>query len=157
MDVQINVRWCCAAGELWDRNVECGSAGGVVQLGTRMSPTRPRCRKRTAGSRWIIAVNQIRRSGAYPETRPEDVAEQAIQAFKKVPDMIDSINKETKCTRKTKEKLLGARKALESSTQMAAIAHESRKRAEEAITVAEFAFASPREPPERMSPGPARA
>ena len=26
-------RWCCAAGVLWDRSVECVSAGGVVQLG----------------------------------------------------------------------------------------------------------------------------
>ena len=32
-DVQISVRWCCAAGVLWVRSVECGSAGGVVQLG----------------------------------------------------------------------------------------------------------------------------
>ena len=33
IDVQMNVRWCCAAGVLWDRSVECGSAGGVFQLG----------------------------------------------------------------------------------------------------------------------------
>ena len=58
-----------------------------------------------------------------------------------VPDTIDSINKEAKCPRKTKEKLRGARKALESSTLKAAVA------------VAEFAFASPREPPDKMSPG----
>ena len=36
----------------------------------------------TLGHRW----NQIRRSGAYPETRAEDVAEQTIQAVDKVPD-----------------------------------------------------------------------
>ena len=48
---------------------------------------------------------------------------------------------EAKCTRRTKEKLLGDRKALESLTQKVAIA------------VAEFAFASPREPPDKMSPG----
>ena len=33
IDVQINVRWCCAAGVLWDRSEESASAGGVVQLG----------------------------------------------------------------------------------------------------------------------------
>ena len=92
-----------------------------------------------------------RRIGACPETRA--VIERTIQAVEKVPDTIDSINKEAKCTRKTKEKLFGARKALESSTQKAAIAHESRKLAEEAISVAEFAFASPREPPDKISPG----
>ena len=91
----------------------------------------------TLDHRW----NQIRRSGAYPETRAEDVAEQTIQAVEKEPDTIDSINNEAKCTRRTKEKLLGARKALESLTQKVAIA------------VAEFAFASPREPPDKMSPG----
>ena len=56
-----------------------------------------------------------------------------------------TVNKMAKCTRKTKEKLLGAQKA--------AIAHESRKFAEEAIAAAEFAFASPREPPDKISPG----
>ena len=66
--------------------------------------------------------------------------------------MIGSINKEAKCTRKTKEKLLGARKALESSAQKSAIVHESRKFAEEAIAVAQFAFASPRDP-DQISPG----
>ena len=46
-----------------------------------------------------------------------------------------------------------AHKALESSTQKAAIAHERRKLAEEAITVAEFAFASPRELLDKISLG----
>ena len=64
-----------------------------------------------------------------------------IQAVEKVPDTIDSISNEAKCTRRTKEKLLGARKALESLTRKVAIA------------VTEFAFASPREPPDKMSPG----
>ena len=95
---------------------------------------------------------QDRRIGAYPETRAEDVAERAIQAVAKVPGPIDSPNEEARCTRKTKEKLLGARKALESPTQKAAIAHESRKLAEEAIA-ADFAFASSREPPDKISPG----
>ena len=81
------------------------------------------------------------------------MAERTIQAIEKVPGTIDSINEEAKCTRKTKEKLLGVRKALESSTQKAAIAHESRKLAEEAFAVAEFAFASPRELPDKISPG----
>ena len=103
----------------------------------------------TLGHRW----NQARWSGAYPETRAEDVAEHAIQAVEKVPDTIESINNEAKCTRRTQEKLLGARKALESLTRKDATAHESRKRAEKAIAVAEFAFASPREPPDKMSPG----
>ena len=100
---------------------------------------------------------QSRRIGAYPETRAEDAAERTIQAVDKVPNTIDSINKEAKCTRKTKEKLLGARRALESSTQKAAVAHESRKLAEGdaegVIAVAEFAFASPREPLDKISPG----
>ena len=87
----------------------------------------------TLDHRW----NQIRRSGAYPETRAEDVVEQTIQAVEKVPDTVDSINNEAKC----KEKLLGARKALKSWTQKVAVA------------VAEFAFVSPREPPDKMSPG----
>ena len=60
----------------------------------------------TPGHRW----NQIRWSGAYPETRAEDVAEQTIQAVEEVPDTVDSINNEAKCTRRIKEKLLGARK-----------------------------------------------
>ena len=53
--------------------------------------------------------------------------------------------------RKTKDKLL-AREALESSTQKTAVAHESRKLARVAITMADFAFASPREPPDKISP-----
>ena len=81
----------------------------------------------TLDHRW----NLIRRSGAYPETRAEDVAEQTIQFVEKVPDTIDSI----------KEKLLGALKALKPLTRRVAVA------------VAEFAFASPREPPDKMSPG----
>ena len=52
-----------------------------------------------------------------------------------MPDTIDSVNEEAKCTRKT-EKLLGACKALET-----------------VIAVADFAFASPREPPDKISPG----
>ena len=103
----------------------------------------------TLGNRW----NQIRWSGAYPETRAEDVVEQTIQAAEKVPDTIDSINNEAKCTRRTKEKLLGARKALESLTQKAAIGHESRKLAGVAIAVAEFVFANLRESPDKISPG----
>ena len=66
------------------------------------------------------------------------MAEQTIQAAKKAQNTIDSINNEAKCTRRTKEKLFGARKALESLTQNVAVA------------VAEFAFASPREPPDKM-------
>ena len=85
-----------------------------------MSPTRKGCRKRTAGRRWVIA-GIIRRSGAYPETRAEGVAQQTIQGVEKVPHTIDSINNEAKCTRRTKEKLLGVRKALESLTQKVAI------------------------------------
>ena len=97
---------------------------------------------------------QDHRIGAYPETRAEDVAERAVQAAGEVPDTIDS-NKEAKCTRMTKETLLGARKALESSTQKAAIAHEGRKLAERAIAVAKSAFVDPGsrggEPPDRVS------
>ena len=59
-------------------------------------------RRETLGRR----RKQDRRTGANPETRAEDVAEQTIQAVEKVPDTIDSINKEAKCTRKTKKKLL---------------------------------------------------
>ena len=51
------------------------------------------------------------------------------------------------------EKLLGTRKALESMTQKVAIAHQIRKLAEEAIAVAEFAFASRRELPDKVSLG----
>ena len=47
----------------------------------------------------------------------------------------------------------GARKVLESLPERVATAHESRQCAEKAIAVAEFAFASPREPPDKMSPG----
>ena len=64
-----------------------------------------------------------------------------IQAVEKVPDTIGSINNEAKCARRTTEKLLEAGKALESLTLKVAIA------------VAELAFASPREPPDKMSPG----
>ena len=46
----------------------------------------------TLDHRW----NHIRRSGAYPENRAEDVAEQTIQAVEKVPNTIDSINNEAK-------------------------------------------------------------
>ena len=67
-------------------------------------------RSGTLDHRWY----QIRRSGAYPKTRAEDVAEQTIQTVEKVPDTIDSINNEAKRTRGTKEKLRGASKALES-------------------------------------------
>ena len=58
--------------------------------------------------------NQIRRSGAYSETRAEDVAEQTIQAVEKVPDTIDSTNNEAKCARGTKEKLFGAARIVDS-------------------------------------------
>ena len=34
-----------------------------------------------------------------PETRAEDVAERAVQADEEVPDTIDGLNKEAKCTR----------------------------------------------------------
>ena len=104
--------------------------------------------KKSKADRWETLHhrwNQTRRSGAYPETRGEDVAEQTIQAVEKVPDTIGSVGSEVKCTR--------ARKTLGSLTQKAAIAHESRKLAGVAIAVAEFAFASPREPPDKMSPG----
>ena len=60
----------------------------------------------TLDHRW----NQIRRSGAYPETRAEDVAGQTIQAVEKVPDTIDNINNEAECTRRTKEHSLGLAK-----------------------------------------------
>ena len=39
---------------------------------------------------------QDRRTDANPETRAEDVADQTIQAVEKVPDTIDSTNKEAK-------------------------------------------------------------
>ena len=42
---------------------------------------------------------QDRRIGANPQTRAEDVAERAVQAVEEVPDTIDSLNKEAKCTR----------------------------------------------------------
>ena len=85
-DVQINVRWCCAAGVFWDRSVECDSAGGVVQLyATEISKAD---RWETLDHRW----NQIRWSDAYPETRAKGVAQQMIQAVEKVPDTVDSIN-----------------------------------------------------------------
>ena len=96
---------------------------------------------------------QNRRIGAYPGTRAGDVAERTIQAVEKVPDTIDSINMEAKCTRKTQEKLLGAHKALESSTQKPRLLTRVGKLGEEAIAVAEFAFASPGELPDKMSPG----
>ena len=111
--------------------------------------------KKSKADRWETLHhrwNQTRRSGAYPETRGEDVAEQTIQAVEKVPDTIGSVGSEVKRTRRTKEKLLGARKTLGSLPQKAAIAHDSRKLAGVAIAVAEFAFASPREPPDKMSP-----
>ena len=69
------------------------------------------------------------------------MAEQTIQAEEKVPDTVDSISNEAKCVRRTQEKLLGARKALKPLTQKVAVA------------VAEFAFVSPREPPDKMSLG----
>ena len=50
----------------------------------------------TLDHRWHL----FRRIGAYPETRAEEVAERTIQAVEKVPDAIDSINKEAKCARK---------------------------------------------------------
>ena len=53
----------------------------------------------TDDRRWIIAGKQDRRIGANPETRTEDVAERAVQAVEEVPDTIDSLNKEAKCTR----------------------------------------------------------
>ena len=125
-----------------------GSAGGD-ESESYVAETSKVSSWETQDHRW----NETRRVGAYPETRAEDVAQQTIQAVEKVPDTIDSINKETKCMRRIKEKLLTARKALESLTQKVAIAQDSRKRAEEAIAVAEFAFASPREPPDKMSRG----
>ena len=80
------------------------------------------------------------RIGANPETRAEDVAERAVQAVEKVPDKTDSLNKEAKCTRKSKEKLLGARKALGPSAQEATIAHEKKRLAEVAIPVVRSCF-----------------
>ena len=83
-----------------------------------------------------------------------DTAEQAIPVIEEVPDAIDSLGKEVKYAKKSKEQFPGPRKALESSTQKAAIAHERRRLAEEAIPVSKSAFVDPglggREPPETV-------
>ena len=73
------------------------------------------------------------------------MAERTIQAVEKVPDTVDSVNNESNCTSWTKENLLGARKALKPLTQKVAVA------------VTEFAVVSPRELPDKMSPGQGRA
>ena len=109
--------------------------------------------KKSNADRWIVAGIKFGEVARIPRLVAEDVAEQAIQAVEMVPDTINSINNEAKCTRRTKEKLLGARKAIESLTRKVATAHESRKRAEKVNAVVEFAFASPREPPDKISPG----
>ena len=119
-----------------------------------MSPTRSRSRKRTAGRRWVIAGIKFAGVARIPRLVPKMWLSNRSKGVEKVPDTIDSINNEAKVHEKDQgEKLLGARKALESLTQKVAIAHESGRRAEEAIAVAEFAFASPGEPPDKMSPG----
>ena len=84
------------------------------------------------------------RIGANTETRAEDVAERAVQAVENVSDRTDSLNKEAKCTRKSKEKLLGARKALGPSAQEATIAHKKKRLAEVAILVVRPVFADPK-------------
>ena len=119
-----------------------------------MSPTRSRSRKRTAGRRWVIAGIKFAGVARIPRLVPKMWLSYRSKGVEKVPDTIDSINNEAKVHEKEQgEKLLGARKALESLTQKVAIAHESGRRAEEAIAVSEFAFASPGEPPDKMSPG----
>ena len=118
-----------------------------------MSPTRSRSRKRTAGRRWVIAGIKFAGVARIPRLVPKMWLSKPSKLSKKCQIRLTVSTTRPKCTRRTKEKLLGARKALESLTQKVAIAHESGRRAEEAIAVAEFAFASPGESPDKMSPG----
>ena len=78
-----------------------------------MSPTRSRRRKWTAGRRWIITGSKIAGLALIPKTWLSERS----KLLKKVPNTIDSINEEAKCTRKTKEKLLGARQSKRASRQ----------------------------------------
>ena len=117
-------------------------SAGAVRLRTHATETSKVDCLETLDHRW----QQDHRIGANPETRAEDVAERAVQAFGEVPDTNDSLSKEAKCTRKTKEKLLGARKAFGPSTRKSAIGHERRRLAEETILVAKSAFVDPGSP-----------
>ena len=88
---------------VWLQQVVSFSSDENESYATEMSKVD---RWETLGHRW----NQIRRSGAYPETRAKGVAEQTIQAVEKVPDTIDSINNEAKCTRGPRRNSLGLAK-----------------------------------------------
>ena len=113
-----------------------------------MRHTRSRRREWTARRRRIIARCKVAGLARIPR-----LSEQSKLLRRRRTRL--AVSRERPSAReRPRRKLLGARKALESSTQKAAIAHESRKLAEEAIAVAEFACASPREPPDKTSPGP---
>ena len=66
----------------------------------------------------------------------QNTGERATPVVEEVPDALDSLGKEVKYAKKSKEQFPGARKELEPSTQKAAIAHERRKLAAEAIPAA---------------------
>ena len=78
------------------------------------------------------------------------MAEQTIQAVDKSQIRLTVSITRPSVREGPRRNSLGLAKRL---TRKVATAHESRKRAEKAIAVAEFAFASPREPPDKMSPG----
>ena len=131
-------RWCCAAG------VIMGSKHGVWvsrwcrSARTRMGPTRPRCRKRTAGRRWVIAGIKFAGVARIPRLVPKMWLSKRYKLLKRCQIRLAVSITRPSVRARTKEKLLGARKALESWTQKAAIAHESRKLVSVAIAVAEF-------------------
>ena len=113
----------------------------------RSARTRPRCRKWTAGRRWIIAGIFFAGLARIPRLVPKKWLSERSKLLKRCQTRLTVSTKRPNVRERPWEKLLRARKAFEPSTQKAAIAHESGKLAEEAIAVAEFAFASPREPP----------
>ena len=151
--MQVNVRWCCAAGESSDRSAECDSDRWCRSARPKVRPTRPRRRKWTARKRWITAGIKIAGLARIPRLVPKTWLSERSKLSKRCQTRLTVSTKRPSVREGPRRKLLGARKALESSTQKAAIAHESRKLAEEAIAVAEFAFASPREPPDKISLG----
>ena len=81
---------------------------------------------------YVTRRNGIKFAGVarVPRLVPKVWLSKRSKLSEKVPDTVDSINNEAKCMRRTKEKLLGARKALKPLTQKVAVA------------VAEFAFVS---------------
>ena len=107
----------------------------------------------TAGRRWIIAGIKFAGLARTPRFVPKMWLSKRSKLSKKCQIRLTVSTTRPSVREGPWRNSYGARKALEWVTPKVATARESRRCAEKAIAVAEFALASPRELPDKMSPG----